>query len=62
MGSGNVNLSELNSIRECVTSHQTVAAKLDDFANKCSDPQVKQMFSQASKQATQAASKLTQML
>jgi len=39
-----------------------VAAKLNDFANKCSDPQVKQMFSQASTQAGQAASKLTQML
>jgi len=58
----NVNLQELNSIRECVGAHQTTAAKLSDFASKCSDPQVKQMFSQASSQATQAAQKLTQML
>ena len=58
----NVNLSELNSIRECVTSHQTVASKLSDYASKCNDPQIKQMFSQASSQATQAAQKLTQML
>ncbi|MCL2853126.1 MAG: hypothetical protein FWE20_08865 [Defluviitaleaceae bacterium] len=62
MGNGNVNLQELNSIRECASSHQTQAAKLNDFANKCNDPQIKQMFSQASKQASQAAQKLTQML
>jgi len=58
----NVNLQELNSIRECVGSHQTTSAKLSEYANKCTDPQVKQMFSQASTQAAQAAQKLTQML
>jgi len=58
----NVNLSELNSIRESVTSHHTMAAKLSAFSNQCDDPGIKQMFSQASQQATQAAQKLTQML
>ena len=62
MSNPNVNLQELNSIRECASSHQTVSVKLNDFSNKCSDPQVKQMFTQASKQAAQAAQKLTQML
>ena len=58
----NVNLQELNSIRECVSAHQTTSAKLHEFASKCTDQQVKQMFSQASSQATQSAQKLTQML
>ena len=58
----NISLSELNSIRECVASHQTVSAKLNDYSSKCNDPQIKQMFSQASTQASQAAQKLMQML
>ena len=58
----NVNLSELNSIRECVTSHQTIAAKLNAFSGQCTDPAIKQMFTQASQQAHQSAQKLTQML
>jgi len=58
----NLNQSEFNSIREIVTAHQTVACKLSDYANQCNDPQLKQMFTQASQSARQGAQKLTSML
>jgi len=54
--------SELNWIREVVLGHQTVAGKLSEYANQVQDPQIKQMFSQASTKATQAANNLIQML
>ena len=54
--------SELNWIREVVPGHQLTASKLSDYANQVQDPQLKQMFTQASTQATQAANKLLQML
>ncbi len=53
---------ELNSIRETVTCHQAVAAKLNDYAGKCTDPQVKQMFTQAATEATKSAKNLISML
>jgi len=58
----NLNQQEFNSIREFATGHQLIACKLDDYSNKCTDPQIKQMFSQSSQSAKQAAQKLTQML
>jgi len=54
--------SELNWIREVVAGHQTTANKLSDYANQVQDSQLKQMFTQASTQANQAANKLIQML
>jgi len=54
--------SELNWIREVVAGHQTTASKLSGYANQVQDPQLKQMFTQASTEANQAASKLIQML
>ena len=54
--------SELNSIREVVASHQTVANKLSSYAEQISDPNIKQMFSQASTKARQSAQNLIQML
>ncbi|MCL2360941.1 MAG: hypothetical protein FWC73_03890 [Defluviitaleaceae bacterium] len=54
--------SELNWIRETVPGHQLTAGKLKDYANQVNDPQLKQMFTQASTQATQSANKLLQHL
>ncbi|MDR1558504.1 MAG: hypothetical protein LBS84_02175 [Clostridiales bacterium] len=54
--------SELNSIREIVSSHQTVANKLSDYANQCQDSNIKQMFSKAAQDATKSAQNLIQML
>ncbi len=58
----NFTQSELNSIREIVTGHQTMASKLSTYANQCQDQQIKQMFSQAAQQAQQSAQNLIQML
>ena len=54
--------SELNWIREVVSGHNTTASKLADYAEQVQDPQIKQMFSQASTKAKQAANQLIQML
>jgi hypothetical protein len=54
--------SELNWIRESVSGHQTMASKLNGYANQVQDPQIKQMFTKASTEAKQAANKLIQML
>jgi len=54
--------SELNSIREVVAGHQTVANKLHAYADQVNDPTIKQMFSKASTEARQAAQNLIQML
>lgn len=54
--------SELNSIREVVSAHQTMANKLSTYAEQVQDPHIKQMFTQASTQAKQSAQNLIQML
>ena len=54
--------SELNSIREVVASHQTVSNKLKTYSEQVNDPQIKQMFSQASTKATQSAQTLLQLM
>jgi len=53
---------ELSSIREMVASHRTTAVKLNDFAGQCSDPKIKQMFTQASTEANKSADNLMQKL
>ncbi|GHU50513.1 hypothetical protein AGMMS49975_01700 [Clostridia bacterium] len=58
----NLSHSELNSVREVVTAHLTSASKLGAYADACPDPQIKQMFTQASTQAKQSANSLIQML
>jgi len=54
--------SELNWIREVVSSHNMTSSKLGTYAEQVQDPQIKQMFTQASGQAKQAAQNLLQML
>ena len=54
--------SELNSIREVVGAHLTVANKLHTYAEQVNDPHIKQMFSQASTKAKQSAQNLISML
>lgn len=54
--------SELNWIREVVSAHKMTASKLQSYADQVQDPQIKQMFAQASTQANQAAQNLLQML
>ncbi len=54
--------TELNSIREVVACHQTTAAKLSDYANQITDPQIKQMFTKAAQEARNAANNLISMI
>jgi len=54
--------SEMNTIREVVSAHNTMSNKLSTFAEQVQDPQIKQMFSQASTKAKQSAENLIQML
>ena len=53
---------ELGSIRELVSGHITTAAKLKEYSAKCEDAEIKQMFTQSSKDAEQAAKNLIDML
>lgn len=54
--------SELNWIREVVSCHNMSASKLNAYASQVQDPQLQSMFSNASRQAKQAAQNLLQML
>ena len=53
---------EFNAIREIAGCHITSAAKLGEYAEKCSDPVIKQMFQKASTDARNSAQKLAGML
>jgi hypothetical protein len=58
----NFTQSEVNSIREVVMSHQTMASKLSTYAGQCQDAQIKQVFTQAAQEAHKSAQNLIQML
>ncbi|MBE6012389.1 hypothetical protein [Anaeropeptidivorans aminofermentans] len=58
----NLNQMELNAIREVVGNHITSAAKLMEYAERCQDPQIKQMFHQSSMDAAKNAQDLINML
>ena len=53
---------EFNSIREIASGHITCATKLDEYASKCNDPQIKQMFQRAAQDARKSAQTLTGLL
>lgn len=58
----NLSQMEFNAIREVTTCHINASNKLSEYAEKCIDTQVKQMFQKASMDAKQSAQKLSQML
>ena len=58
----NLNQSEFNSIREVASCHITTAMKLEEYASKCNDPQIRQMFTQSANDARRGAHQLTNML
>ena len=53
---------EFNAIREIASGHVTCACKLNDYAQKCTDPQIKQMFTKAAQDAQKSAQTLAGML
>jgi hypothetical protein len=58
----NLSQMEFNSIREIASGHITCAVKLNQYAERCSDPNIKQMFQKAAQDATRSAQTLTSML
>ncbi len=59
---GNINQQELQSLREIIAGHQTMANKLDFYSNQCQDPQLKQMFKKSSQDAQTTATNLINSL
>lgn len=58
----NVSQQELQSIRHIVDSHKIMVSKLNDYASKCQDSQIKQMFTQAAQSAQTTVQQLTNKL
>ncbi|WP_026894551.1 hypothetical protein [Clostridiisalibacter paucivorans] len=62
-----LNLNQLNeleaqNLREIIGSHQNMVAKFNDYAQRCQDGQIKQMFQQAAQEAQTTAQNLTDSL
>jgi len=53
-----LNQLELQNLRHLIGAHDTISAKLNDYANSCQDMQVKQMFQQAANSSKQTAQQL----
>jgi len=58
----NLSQMEFNAIREISGSHLTSACKLGQYAEKCTDGQIKQMFTKAAQDAGKSAQTLANML
>jgi hypothetical protein len=58
----NLSQMEFNSIREVAGCHVTSANKLNEYAQKCTDGQIKQMFEKAAQDAAKSVQKLAGML
>ena len=57
-----INQKELLTVQDIVSSHQLISKKLGDYANQCQDAQLKQIFQQASQEASMTAQNLIQSL
>lgn len=57
-----LNQLELQNVRHLVGGHQTIACKLNDYANQCQDQQIKQMFQQAATSAQNTTQRLMGLL
>ncbi len=53
---------ELQNLRHLIGAHETAEKKLNFYAEQCSDPQIKQMFQQSAKSASQTRQKLMSFL
>jgi hypothetical protein len=58
----NLNQMELNTLREMIGGHQMMVKKLNEYAERCQDQQVKKMFHQASQSAQTSSQKLLTFL
>lgn len=57
-----LNQIELQNLRHLIGSHETTFKKLNDYANQCQDPQVKQVFQQSAQDAKSTKDQLMTFL
>ena len=58
----NLSQQELQNLRHIIDGHKTMVAKLNDYASRCEDNQIKQMFSQAAQSAQTTVQQFTNKL
>ncbi len=58
----NISQKELMSIGDIIARHQIVAAKLNDYSENCTDPEIKKTLKDASFKAGQSVQNLINML
>lgn len=58
----NLTQQELQSVRHIISSHQTMASKMDFYSNQCQDQQLKQLFKQSGQDAQTTATNLLNSL
>lgn len=57
-----LNKQELENLRHLIGSHETASRKLENYAQQCNDPQLKQMLQQSAQSAQQTKQKLMSFL
>ncbi len=57
-----LNELELQNVRHLVGAHETSYQKLSNYANSCTDPQIKQMFEKSAQDALNTKQKLMSFL
>ncbi|NEZ47236.1 hypothetical protein FDF74_08460 [Clostridium niameyense] len=58
----NLTSLELQNLRHLIGAHETVANKLDDYANQCTDQQLVQMLKNDAQEARNSKQKLMSFL
>ena len=58
----NLNQVELQNLRHLIGAHETSYQKLNNYANQCVDPQIKQMFTKAAQDSLNTKQKLLTFL
>ncbi len=58
----NLSQVELQNIRHLVGVHETSYEKLNNYANQCVDPQIKQIFTKSAQDALNTKQKLMSFL
>lgn len=57
-----LNQVELQNLRHLIGAHDTTSKKLDQYAQMCTDPQIKQVFQKTAQEAMNTKQKLMTFL
>ena len=57
-----LNQMELQNLRHLISEHETSMQKLQEYANQCQDPQLKQMLQQSAQSAQNTKQQLMAFL